>query len=305
MKYSSTSRLVNAIVFSILLLAFGALGDYFSFFVSPTYLNPLGEAQRFSGTYPYNFSLNFGMLGMAVAALSAYGLFLSIKALSDKKDIAVQKTFFIYIAISYVFAAWFALNALVFYRLIGQAQYVFWIVMFVIFLIASLVAGNVPLMKILDGKESNEILIILVEAGAALAFGYLCNTIPTYLVATISAANGSGYYANFTNQLLTNSILACVALCASIASVVFIKKGKKLGEILAGATLLPFSGMFLATAIFEIIYKGENKFSLQTQKANFGSWDYVVMCFVVATVLLAGAVIFLSSSLLPEKKKQA
>ena len=305
MKYSSTSRLVNAIVFPILLLAFGFLGVYFSFFVSPTYLSPLGEAQKFASSFPYNFSMSFGMLGIAVMALACYGTILSIKALGDKKDAAVEKTFFIYIAISYVLAAWFALNALVFYRLIGKDQYVFWIVMFVIFLIGSLIAGNVPLMKILDGKESNEILIIITEAAAALALGYLCNSIPTFLVATISAANGSGYYANYTNQLLTSSILAAIALCVSVLGIVFIKKGKKIGEILAGATLLPYSGMFIATGIFEIIYRNENKFSLQSVKGNFAGWDYVVMSFIVALILLIGAATFLSSSILPEKKKKA
>ena len=95
MKYSSTSRLVNAIVFPILFLAFGALGVYFSFFVSPTYLSPLGEAQKFAASNAYNFSLNFGMLGMAVMALACYGVVFAIKALSDKNDAAVEKTFFV------------------------------------------------------------------------------------------------------------------------------------------------------------------------------------------------------------------
>ena len=305
MKYSSTSRLVNAIVFPILFLAFGALGVYFSFFVSPTYLSPLGEAQKFAASNAYNFSLNFGMLGMAVMALACYGVVLAIKALSDKNDAAVEKTFFVYFAIAYVLAAWFALNALVFYRLIGKDQYVFWIVMFVIFLIAMLIAGNVPLMKVLDGKESNEILIIIVEAAGALAFGYICNSIPTYMVATINAANGSGYYANFTNQLLTYSIFGVLALVIAVLSVINIKKGKKLGEILAGAAFIPFGGMFLSTAIFEIVYRNENKFSLQTKNGAFGGWDYVVMSMIVALALLVIGGLFLSSALLPEKKKKA
>ena len=303
MKYSSTSRLVNAIVFPILFLAFGAFGVYFSFFVSPAYFSALGEAQKFVSR-PYNFSVNFGMLGIAVAALACYGTILAIKALNDKKDIAVEKTFFIYVAIAYVLAAWFALNALVFYRLIGLEQYVFWIVMFVILLIGSLIAGNVPLMKILDGKETNDILLILVEAGAALALGYLCNAVPTFIVCTVSAANHSGYFANYTNQLITNIALSAAALAAAIVSIFFVKKGKKLGEILAGATLLPFSGMFIATGIFEIIYRNENKFSLQSVK-GFAGWDYVVMSFIVATVLLAAGATFVASSLLPEKKKKA
>ena len=306
MKYSSTSRLVNAIVFPILLIAFGALGVYFSFFVSPTYLSSLGQAQYFTNNYAYNFSVNFGMLGIAVAALACYGTFLAIKGLNDKSDAAVEKTFFVYVAIAYVFAAWFALNALVFYRLIGGAQYVFWIVIFVILLIGALIAGNVPLMKILDGRETNDILVILVEAAAALALGYICNTIPTTIVGIADSASGNGNYALYTNQLLVYSILGVVALCAACFAAALIKKGSKLGEILAGATLLPFGGIFVATSIFEIVNKyvaKESKFSLQGLRGVAGGMDYIIMTMAVGAVLVIGGIIFLASSALPEKKK--
>jgi capsule polysaccharide export protein KpsE/RkpR len=37
MKYSSSIRMINAVVFALIFVAFGCLGCYFSFFASPEF----------------------------------------------------------------------------------------------------------------------------------------------------------------------------------------------------------------------------------------------------------------------------
>ncbi len=317
MKYSSTSRLTNAIIFPVITLLFGFLGVYFSFVVAPTYLATSysnAQTQLFTNGYAYNFAMLFGVLGLSVAFLGGFGTFLAIKALSDSKDAAVRNCFLVYIAIGYVFVAYFAANALVFYRLIGGAQFGFWIVLFVILLVGALVASNIPMTRLLEKENGNVILLILASTGAVITCSYLLTTVPTLIVSLVATANKSGNYIYYTNQLWFTDSLALVAFLLSAVSGYFFYKGvktngpvKKVSEILADLVLLPVGGAFLGTGIFEYFYmkRDISRFSLEGIRGAAAGVDYIVMTMIVGSLLIILSAILTASSLLPEKKKEA
>lgn len=313
MKYTSTSRIVNLVINALVFLGFGALGCFFSFFVSPGFFVSVGDwAMKFNTSYSWNFSMLLGGLGLAMMILGCLGTLLSVKALKGNNDDDVRRVFLVYIAMGYVAAFWFFLNAALYYRAIGGAQFGFWIVMFLILMIGALIGSNVPMAKLLEDKDPNIIQGIIAGSAAVVAFSFLLNSLPTLFV-TMSQ---TGNYGRILSQLTTYSIIAFVAMLLSGGACFLFAKAHKDGEkeskiaqILSPAALVVIGGGFITSATFEYFYSGK-KFASMNAVSPFSVGfpkpaDYVVMSYIVGCLIVIVGLILLASVLLPEKKASA
>lgn len=310
MKYTSTSRIVNLVISSVIFAAFGALGCFFSFWVSPGFFVSLGDwSMKFNASYPWNLSMLLGGLGLSIAILAGYAIYLSIMALRGNNDDDVRKVFLTYVAMGYVIAFWCFLNAAVFYRVIGGNQFGFWIVVFIILMIGALIASNVPMTKMLEDKDPNIIQGIISASIAVASIGYLLNAAPTLFV-TISQ---TGNYGRLIAQLATYSGLDLLVLCLSGgATFLFYKAHKdgkecKIAEILSPASIIAIGLGFMASSTFEYFYNGKRFASLNTvgfesSMSKLISADYVVMGYIVGSLLILAGAGLLVSLFLPEKK---
>ena len=310
MKYTSTSRIVNLVVCSLIFAAFGALGCFFSFWVSPGFFVSLGDwSMKFNANYPWNLSMLLGGVGLSMAILGGYGIYLSIKALPTSNDDDVRKVFLVYVAMGYVAAFWFFLNAVLFYRVIGGEQFGFWIVVFLILMIGALIASNVPMTKMLEDKDPNIVQGIIASSIAVSAIGYLLNAAPTLFV-TLSQV---GNYGRLVAQLATYSGIDLLLLGASgTAAFLFNKAHKegkecKIGEILNPSSLVIMGLGFMASSTFEYFFNGKKFASLTTlgfeSSVTKIGYDYVVMGYILGSLLILAGAGLLVSIFLPEKKQ--
>ncbi len=304
MRYTSTTRLVNLIISIFMVLAFGALGFFFSFWVSPGFFTSV----HFNSSYSWNFSMLLGALGLAVMLLAGLGTFLSVKALKGNNDDDVRRVFLVYIAIGYVFAIWFFLNAVLYYRVIGGNQFGFWIVVFLILMIGALIGANVPMTKLLEDKDPNIIQGILSGVLAVICLAYLLNSAPTLFV-TMSQ---TGNYGRLILQLATYSGIALVGLLLSCgATLLFAKahkdgKESKIAEILSPASLIVIGAGFISSSIFEHFYLDKRLASLNTKGSTFVAeqLDYEIMGYIVGSLIVIAGIVLLVSLFLPEKDKK-
>jgi hypothetical protein len=314
MKYSSSIRMINAVVFALIFVAFGCLGCYFSFFVCPDFFDPSGSSQanNFIGNTGYNFGLQFGVLGLAVMLIAALGFVLSLKSIRQENDDKIVKASFLcYVAIGYVFCVFFFLNSVLFYRLIGKDQIAWWIVVSVILLIGSLIASNVPMMKMLEDADSNIILTVLTATFAVVLFSFVLTMGITYLV-TLRAQGNVGV---IRAELLTYVLIAFGTFVLSLAAaIVFFKNYKKgaqikLPHLLADFGMLLVSGLFFGSSSYEYVYRVTSSktyhVSLQGTDAIYAGLDYVIMGYIVGSLLAIGAVVLLISNLIGDKKPAA
>ena len=315
MKYSSTPRYVNLVVTALLFLGFGALGCFFSFFVAPDYFDPCYQAigsmsANFQG-YSWNFSMLLGVLGLSVMFLSGLGLYQSIRSLlPGSKDEDVTKVFLTYVAIGYVFAVWFFFNATLYYRAIGREQFSFWIVVFILLMIGALVASNVPMMKILEDKDTNIVQSLIAKVIAVISLSFLL-TIATTLILMLTK---DGNYGILVAELLTYTAIALVVfLLSSSATCLFNKACKegtesKLAENLTPAALAVMGAGFVAHGTLEHIFRTKKYSSLNVAGRpywhNGAGTDYIVMAIIVGSIIFIAAVAIIVINVLPEKKKE-
>jgi hypothetical protein len=311
MKYSSSIRMINAVVFALIFIAFGCLGCYFSFFVCPDFFAPSGSSQanNFIGNTGYNFALQFGVLGLAVMLIAVLGFVLSLKSIRQQNDDKIVKASFLcYVAIGYVFCVFFFLNSVLLYRLIGKDQIAWWIIVSIILLIGSLIASNVPMMKMLEDSDSNIILTVLTATFAIVLFPLGLTLGLTYLV-TLGASTNVGV---IRTELLVYLAITFVAFLLSLfAAIVFFKNYKKgvqtkLPHLLADIGMIATSGLFFSSSSFEYVYRKTSSAtyynSLQGTSRAYAGLDYVIMGYIVGSLLVIGAAVLLVSNLVGDKK---
>jgi hypothetical protein len=313
MKYSSSIRSINVAVFAILFAAFGALGCYFSFFVTPEFFIPTtGQAQYFTGNVPYNFAMEFGVLGLSIMVVALLGLILSIRSvIKESDDKIVTASFLCYIAIGYILCAFLLFNCVWFYRLIGKSQIAWWIIVSLILLIAALIASNIPMMKMLEDADPNVILIVLTGVLAVVSL-----TLTLTLGISLLATKFNPYGTNVEIQILKLFIFTLINLAvfalSLAASLLFYKNHKagvtkKLPSLLGDAALFLVGGEIIATSIVEYIYRDTSKYHVSFQGIDgvYAGLDFVVVGYVFGGLVAASAIALFISNLIGDKKAAA
>lgn len=320
MKYSSTPRLINTIIFGLLVIGFGFMAVYYGCLVNPflwiTAGSPLGDVPTSGSVALYEM---FGAIGFAGLILSGYGFAISLKSmLKSNDDELVQRSFLTYIGLGYMFVAAFLLNATWLYRLtttnFGYNGVGFVIVIYILAAIILLIATNVPLVKILGEEEDGKKTMVLLSTTLfAVNFGLALSFFGPWIRNLAAGAFSNSGLVNV--KYLTFFLVPVVSACFATLSAIGYGKSLKSGEakkssafFLEGAIAVDGIGMILA-GVFSYLWR-EKKISLMASvggaAAKNNNWlDFTVMSIIIGSLLVIAAIVFVVLTVKPPKAKLA
>ncbi|MCQ2798924.1 MAG: hypothetical protein MJ220_03485 [Bacilli bacterium] len=252
MKYTNTSKTLAMVFHAILFLAFGAMGIYFGAFVVPGYFNTnivyTGFRENLaliSNSYMMYFEL--AVIGIVLAAMSCIGFLKAYKSL-NAGDKEVVDSFAAFIAEGWFLAIAFILNGAVFFGMIsGTSNVWFTVIIAIVFAIIALIATNIPMVKLFDGKDSKPLIANLSYAGA-ITGGVIA--VESILSIVFFNWNALAYKSKIFIQLALIAILG-IAIC--VACAVVAANGKKEGKTNALDGALIGAASFITGAIFAVL----------------------------------------------------
>jgi hypothetical protein len=301
MKYGNTSRVLSFVGHALIFAAFGCLGLYFGFFVVPMYFNDATKSlftdYLFEGAY--NLYLELAIIGMALMSISLYGLIESVKGLlNPSDDKPVVKAFTAFIGDGYVLSAFFLLQGLLLFDLTGKNNLAFVIVMAILVAIILLIATNIPMVKLFDGKDQTPLVSGLLLSGSVTFFwGF----VETFLTLIGSWANGVYTGSFWVNMQLMIGCFASLAIFVMtlIGAIVTIKKGASdhkaalVSGYLTAGSIFVASGILLSIGIIELVNFDTIMIHLEssTLKSDYG-YGYGIMAIVLGSALLLASIYF-------------
>jgi hypothetical protein len=301
MKYQRTSRTLCLLFHAIIVIAFGALGIYFGFFVTPQYFT--NYAKYFCGYLfdgGYFLYLELAVLGLSLFSISIKGLAEAIKGFTDPNDdqsVAASLTSFV--SEGWLGSIFFLLQGLLFFDLLsfGESKNLaFVIIMSLLLAIILLIATNIPMVRLYDGKDQMPLLKSL-SSSAFLTFAWM--TVVVFVTLILNWMQGSFSAYGLVNSLLMIILVVSLLATASFVAVYAVLRRK-------GAKGLGAAGYFSSLGIL-ILGGGLIAFSIsdmlldpnRTQPIHFVSKDlswlgygFDVMAIVLGAVLLIGSVYF-------------
>jgi len=272
MKYQNTSRTLSFLAHALIALLFGLLGLYFGIFVVPWYFLPstarTGIVEWFWENALFNGSfllyLELAVIGLSMATISGYGLYHSIKALQNPRDDApVVKSFTVLIVEGWIMGIFFLLQAALYFDLTGNTgstkdNLVFVIVMGILFALILLIATNIPMVKLYDGKDQKPLLKEMV-GGVMVVTGFTAIESAIALIANATNSSLNPWKQGEINWLLAVVVamnLAAVVLTAIAYFAVFNKNGK-LAAYLAGFAVLALGAGLIAYGVLSIVWRDD------------------------------------------------
>ena len=317
MKYSSTPRFINVVVFALLFAGFTTLGLFFTFFYLPFLWQALGSGPVNPLTdISVALVAMLGSLGIAGAVVSLLGLFRSAKSLTKTNDDElVRKSFDCYFALGYILAVALLLNATWLIRLttvnFGNVSMGFVVAVYVIALILVLVGTNIPLVKVYeDDQEAKGMgrVLLLASSSIGVAVGV------TFLYAgivTLALGGGLSGQSTFLLKYFTLAIAPCLGAILAGFGLVFSKKGaSKKSSVLLYTSLAVYGLGIMYSGVLALLFNNTSKdkyiFMEQTLSAHPTNWLVnTVLGFVVGGLVLIGAIILVFVTLKPKKEKKA
>ena len=316
MRYSSTTRLINTILFALMAFGFGVLGIRETFLVAPFLAvdaGPLGNIE-----IGWGLSAMLGVFGLVGMLISAYGLVNSAMSIVKERDDApVRRAFSAYIAIGYTIALFCLLNALWLYRLtstnIGYGDTGFVIVVYVILFLISIIVSNIPLVRMYgETEELNKIMKIILGP-------IVCLGVSLFLVYGISylvLANGGARYMKdeISREFGVGALFGlAIAILSSLAFLGYHRADKagvirKTNGFLFEGTLIVIAAGIITSGIMEYVSQSKKNpdYSSLVAKTlpNFNAnyMDFCVMAWIIGGLMLIGA-LFLVFSTLKDKEK--
>ena len=321
MKYANTSRTLSFLAHALIVLAFGALGLYFGAFVVPEYFgtDPTYFTKNlFSGAYL--LYLELAVAGLSFATISGYGLFYAIKGLMNPRDDEpVVKALTTLIVEGWAAGIFFLLQAVLFFDLTGNngadSNLVFVIVMSLLLAILFLIATNIPMVKLYDGKDQKPLLRGFI-GGAMVFTGVIALEAGLSLI--VNATNTS---LNAWKQGEINFLLLTMTLSSLVAFVLLLlawlnnfKNGTKVPGLMAGGAAIAIAIGLIVYGVLTIVWKDNGihlNYALEEGKTYiFGgkNWGYgfPIMNLVVGAVTGAfGGYIMIAATKSTEIAKKA
>lgn len=296
MKYQSTSRTLSFLFHAIITLAFGALGLYFGAFVVPQFFTASYMQWRDSlFDAPYFLYLEFAVIGFTFMVLSAYGTYEAWLGLSHPNDdVPVVKSLTVFVVEGWIISLALLLHGVLLFDVTANGtNMAFAVVMALIFAILMLIATNIPMVKLYDGKDQKQLLFFLL-VGATIFTGFMAIEVGIGLLLmlreTFSAKMPSLY------MLLTMVVQNLIAFVFFLLSALFVKKGKTslAGYLASGSAFALGAGLVVYGALDMTFYDKPVHFNLVdtpihgAAQNNFG-YGFPVMAIVVGAVVIAGA----------------
>ncbi len=314
MKYSSTTRILNLVLFALLFAGFGALGIWAGILVAPFMISQVGPIDLPSFSVALAWEL--GALGIAGWILSTFGLVHSVRGMVHANDDAsVSNAISCYVGLGFLVVIFLLLNGAWLYRLpttnFGYSDLGFAVAFFIVIAVIIAVAVSIPFVK-MHGDDANQNsqmsliakLFFSVNAGVAIP-GVLL------LICSQNVPNLKFFSAKL-------AVLAFIPLAAAIASLVAllgydrgIKNGtvsKLNGFLFEGSLLLDGLG-FLAAGCFSYLLADENgykKTSLVAKawgKSDVNYLDFSVMSWIIGGLIILFVFAAIASSLRSSKSK--
>jgi hypothetical protein len=307
MNYSNTARVLSLLFHSLIFMLFGALGMYFGFFVVPQYFNvavrSLFTANLFEGAF--NLYLELAVLGLAMMSVSAYGLFHAIKAfLSPSEDAPVIKSFVAFIAEGYILSVFFLLQGVLFFDLTANNNIAFVIIMSILITVLLLIATNIPMVRLFDGKDNTPLLSGL-SLSAATVFGWGAVEGALALLGSLAAEVYDGQ--RWVNtQLMIGTACAVIIAGLTIAAGLIIrkkgvsdKKGSALSGFLNSGAVLTVGGALIAIGVIEVVLNSTKGVHLESiPKGTYVAGDasyglgYGIMALVLGSLSVVASIYF-------------
>ena len=318
MKYSSGIRLINVVLFALLLAGFGFLGIWFGFLVTP-YLW-IGKGSPVSlPDMSYGLAALLGCFGLTGAFLSLKGLFHSIKGMThEHDDLPVKKAFGCYIGVGYLLAIFCLFNGLWLYRLTStnlssNVDMAFVIVVFMILLIVIVFLTNLPMIRLFgedsDFNKTMEILtsvVGLANLSVAIVFG------ASYFATKCSADRFYGQDMIAT-ELGLPALLGLIAFLLCLVAFLGYRKAdknktvKKLNGVLFEGGLFLSGLSIIITSILEHVNQSATRpmaVSLVAKSVNMTNvnyLDFAIMGYILGGLICLASLAFLKSTLFPKK----
>lgn len=317
MKYSSTTRLLNIIMFALLTLGFGTLAVYFGFMVAPFVWTGKGAPVKIPDL-SLALVLLLGCYGLAAGCASLIGLFNSIRSfLKGNDDKLVRKSFNSYFAVGYITATAILLNAVWLYRLtttnLKYDGIAFIIVVYLIAFILAMVATNVPLVKLYgDEDNASSSLSVLLLSSFCTGLGIALPFLACLIFAGANGSTNAGYRV-MVWKFLTYALIPCLGALIALAGLLLHKKAEKGGNAKKAPAVLLYSSLgvyglaIIAAGVFAVVYRAtDDKYSLMNAK-GVGSWanwlDTSITSFILGSLIIIAAAVLVTLTLAPMKKK--
>lgn len=316
MKYSSTLRIVNIVIFALLGFGFGFLGIYYGCLVAPFIpadIGPITDLPEISVA----LGMSLGGLGLAGMCLSIIGLVKSIRSLLKPNDNGlVISIFSTYIGLGFLASIWLFLNGAWLYRQIttnfGYAEFGWIVAILLILAIVILIGVNVPFVK-LHGDDQTPGSIMDIFSSVLLSIDFAV-ALPM-LICYISSSRASGI--SDKNELLTKLLVYFLLglggfLLACLAKFGYARAEKKGVVSKANALLfeggLCLNGVFMIMAgVFAQMYE-DLHISLLAQPyiSHYAHYmDFSVMSYLIGGVIVAVSLGLIYASLRPAKQTRA
>lgn len=292
MKYQATSRILSVVFHGLIFAAFGALASYFAFFVLPFYFS--GNPTRWSTNLfegPYFLYFELAAIGLIMAILSGIGLFHGIKGIINPRDDApVVKSLTWFIVEGYIASLFWFLQATLLFDLLNASSnnLSFVIIMSLVITVALLIATNIPMVRLYDGKKQ-DYLFSSVTMGAIISVLVIALCSLLTLIGNWSLSSGTSP-ANWCNVFFTYIgvamlIIACVLILAYIA----LKKGKKSANYLISTATLLTGAQLIGYCVIDILQYENDNCHYNHVDLEWNGYGFDIMGFVLGSVIIFAA----------------
>ena len=316
MKYSSTVRILNLVLFFILFAGFGALGIWAGILVTPFMLSQVGPIDL--PDFSVALAWELGALGLAGAILSLFGLVDSIRAMMHANDDAsVSKAISCYIGLGFLVALFLFLNGIWLYRLtttnFDYSELGFAIAFFVVIAIIIAIAVSVPFVK-MHGDDVNQNsqmsliskLFFSVNAGVAIP-GVLM------LFCSMSVTN----FKMFSTKLIVIALVPLLAAVLCLIAMIGYGRGEKTGVVnktngalFTGSLFVDGLG-FLAAGCFSYFMGESSSRSFKRTSFVASNWldadtnylDFSIMSWIIGSLIILVLIGGLFVALRPAKNQ--
>ena len=320
MKYSSTVRTINVVIFALLLGGFTFLAIWFGFMTVPFQWRG-GSGSPLGSDFPatsFGLAAMLGIFGLAGALVSLRGFIASVRAmLAGNDDEPVYRAFGSYIGIGFIVAIYLLLNATWVYRLTSTnfhyEEIAFVSIVYTIAFIIVAFASLLPLSKIFgDHDRYNEIMrIISFTLGAATlsvaaVFGGALINLLQYKDTT---ANSDPLLVEF----LVGTLVPFAAFLCYLFALLGYKKADRTGAVSKGNGFLFEGGLFLtggaiiAAGVIEQVFQAkELRISLMAAEVvakNANYLDFAIMSYIVGGLIVLASCYFAYQTSLGSKAK--
>ncbi|MCI2111028.1 MAG: hypothetical protein LKK13_01655 [Bacilli bacterium] len=308
MKYGNTSRTLSLIFHALIACAFGVLGLYYGIFVTPLWWTAINTAFTGDKVFAFNFNLELAAIGLTMFMISIYGFVQAVKSIiKPDDDDTIVKSFTAFIVEGYIGAVFAIANAAVYFDLLSFGSIPFIVVLGLLIAIVLLIAANIPMVRVFDGRDS-KVLLTGLSYGGGLFLGLTALEILLAMVGIWARGDNLIAY-----NLQVSSVLGFSCLGLAIASVLaivagFIIKNKKdlsLAGVLDSVAVMLVGATIASNGIFDFYFRDAASVHLETADLSYSGLAYPVCAMVFGGLVIVAGVAFLVVTLKDKKKAAA